>query len=165
MLDINTKISTRWKEYVEHNLKQKCVTFNSGTKWTMTDEGVFVEYSDRIIRLTVDGNARKFLAIGTIKQRYGKGGTAFERNILGVVNYSSANRKTQQKAIQDKNSNAAVIETPKLRRDQNKFRKNPFVDIARPDESAKPDASAQSLDTFYEYLLSDRAEDLSARSL
>ena len=55
----------------------------------MTDEGVFVEYSNRIIRLT-DGNPRKFLAVGTFKQRYGKGmkgGTAFLRNILGVVNY------------------------------------------------------------------------------
>ena len=65
----------------------------------MTDEGVFVEYKGKNkTRLTVAGNPRKFLKPSTISKNYGRGGTSFLRDILGVVDYSSASKKTQQLA-------------------------------------------------------------------
>ena len=64
----------------------------------MTDEGIFVEYNGEKTRLTAAGNPRKFLKPSTISRNYGRGGTSFERNVLGVVDYSSASKKTQQRA-------------------------------------------------------------------
>ena len=48
LLDINTKLSTLWKTYVE-KLGNKFEiegggTFKRGTVWSITDDGVFVEY-------------------------------------------------------------------------------------------------------------------------
>ena len=108
ILEINTKLSTRWKEYVEKKLYHKLElegggTFKSGTKWSLTDKGIFVEYNGKKTQLTVAGNPRKFLATNTIARKYGKGGTSFVRDILGVVDYSSASKKTQQLA--EKNIN------------------------------------------------------------
>ena len=98
ILDINTKLSTRWKEYVEKKLNRKFeleggVTFKSGTKWSLTDEGIFIEYKDKKTRLTAAGNPREFLKPSTISKNYGRGGTSFLRDILGVVDYSSASTK------------------------------------------------------------------------
>ena len=64
----------------------------------MTDDGVFVEYKGKKTRLTVAGNPRKFLKPITIASYYGRGGTSFVRDILGVVDYSSSRKKTQQQA-------------------------------------------------------------------
>ena len=99
ILEINTKLSTRWKEYVEKKLYHKFElegggTFKSGTKWSLTDKGIFVEYpKGRKTQLTVAGNPRKFLKPSTISKKYGRGGTSFVRDILGVVDYSSASKK------------------------------------------------------------------------
>ena len=49
-------------------------------------------------KLTVAGNPRKFLKPNTIAGQYGSGGTSFVRNTLGVADYSSASKKTQQQA-------------------------------------------------------------------
>ena len=59
----------------------------------MTDDGVFVEYKGKKTRLTVAGNPRKFLKPITIASYYGRGGTSFVRDILGVVDYSSSRKK------------------------------------------------------------------------
>ena len=98
ILEINTKLSTRWKEYVEKKLYDKFElegggTFKSGTKWSLTDKGIFVEYKGKKTRLTVARNPRKFLKPSTISKNYGTGGTSFVRDILGVVDYSSASKK------------------------------------------------------------------------
>ena len=126
ILEINTKLSTRWKVYVEKKLKLKFElegggTFKSGTKWSLTDEGIFVEYKGKNkTRLTVAGNPRKFLKPSTISKNYGKGGTSFVRDILGVVDYSSASKKTQQQAERASISLRDVLkvgETPPGRQD------------------------------------------------
>ena len=103
IFEINTKLSTRWKEYVEKKLNCKFeleggVTFKSGTKWSLTDKGIFVEYKGKKTQLTDARNLKKFLKPSTISKNYGKGGTSFVRDILGVVDYSSASKKTQQLA-------------------------------------------------------------------
>ena len=59
---------------------------------------IFVEYGKNKTRLTVAGNPRKFLKPSTITKNYGTGGTSFVRDILGVVDYSSAKKNTQQQA-------------------------------------------------------------------
>ena len=41
----------------------------------------------------VAGNPGKFLKPNYIAKKYGKGGTSFVRNTLGVVDYSSASKK------------------------------------------------------------------------
>ena len=102
ILEINTKLSTLWKVHVE-KLGNKFeleggVMFKSGTKWSLTDEGVFVEYKGKNkTRLTAAGNPRKFLKPSTISKNYGRGGTSFLRNVLGVVDYSSASKKHNNK--------------------------------------------------------------------
>ena len=101
ILEINTKLSRRWKEYVEKKLNRKFeleggVTFKSGTIWSLTDEGIFVEYNGENTRLTAAGNPRKFLKPSTISKNYGRGGTAFVRDILGVVDYSSSKKSQPQ---------------------------------------------------------------------
>ena len=115
LIDINTKLSTLWKEYVEKlGSKFKIdrgTTFKRGTVWSLTDEGIFVEYIEKKTRLTVAGNPRKFLAPSTIARKYGKGGTSFVRNILGVVDYSSASKKTQQQA---ERASISLRDLPKL---------------------------------------------------
>ena len=103
-LDINRKLSTQWKKYVEKTLGNKFEiayggTYKHGTEWSITDKGIFVEYpKGRKTRLTAIGNPRKFLKPSTISKNYGTGGTSFVRDILGVVDYSSASKKTQQLA-------------------------------------------------------------------
>ena len=102
LLDSNTKLSTLWKAYVE-KLRYKFEidgggTFKRGTVWSITDDGVFVEYKGKKTKLTVAGNPRKFLKPNTIAGKYGSGGTSFVRNTLGVVDYSSASKITQQQA-------------------------------------------------------------------
>ena len=74
ILEINTKLSTRWKEYVEKKLYHKFElegggTFKSGTKWSLTDKGIFVEYKDKKTQLTATGNPRKFLKPSTISKK------------------------------------------------------------------------------------------------
>ena len=101
ILEIDTKLSRRWKEYVEKKLNRKFeleggVTFKSGTKWSLTDEGIFVEYNGEKTRLTAAGNPRKFLKPSTISKNYGRGGTSFVRDILGVVDYSSSKKSQPQ---------------------------------------------------------------------
>ena len=102
LIDINTKLSTFWKDYVEKLGNKFKIdggdTFKRGTVWSMTDDGVFVEYKGKKTRLTVAGNPRKFLKPITIASYYGRGGTSFVRDILGVVDYSSSRKKTQQQA-------------------------------------------------------------------
>ena len=102
LIDINTKLSTLWKDYVEKlGNKFKIYgggTFNRGTVWSMTDDGVFVEYKGKKTQLTFTGNPRKFLKPNTIASYYGRGGTSFVRDILGVADYSSSRKKTQQQA-------------------------------------------------------------------
>ena len=73
-------------------------TFKRGTIWSLTDEGIFVEYKGKKTRITAAGNPRKFLAPSTISKNYGLGGTAFVRDTLGVVDYSSGSKKTQRRA-------------------------------------------------------------------
>ena len=103
LLDINTKLSTLWKVHVE-KLENKFEidggggTFKRGTVWSMTDDGVFVEYKDKKTQLTFTGNPRKFLKPNYIAKKYGRGGISFVRDILGVVDYSSASKKTRQQA-------------------------------------------------------------------
>ena len=98
ILEINTTLSRRWKEYVVEKLNRKFeieggATFKRGTVWSLTDEGIFVEYNGRKTRITAAGNPRKFLAPSTISKNYGIGGTAFVRDTLGVVDYSSGSKK------------------------------------------------------------------------
>ena len=55
LLDINTKLSTLWKAYVE-KLGNKFEiegggTFKHGTVWSMTDDGIFVEYKGKKLNL------------------------------------------------------------------------------------------------------------------
>ena len=115
LIDINTELSTLWKNYVE-KLGNKFkidggATFKRGTVWSITDDGVFVEYIEKKIRLTAAGNPRKFLKPSTISKNYGRGGTSFVRNILGVVDYSSASKKTQQQA---ERASISLRDLPKL---------------------------------------------------
>ena len=77
----------------------------------MTDECIFVEYIEKKTRLTAAGNPRKFLKPSTISKNYGRGGTSFVRNILGVVDYSSASKKTQQQA---ERASISLRDLPKL---------------------------------------------------
>ena len=62
----------------------------------MTDDGVFVEYKGKKTQLTFTGNPRKFLKPITIVSYYGRGGTSFVRDILGVVDYSSSRKKKKK---------------------------------------------------------------------
>ena len=102
--ELNTKLSTLWKDYVKQKLRRPFRldsggTFNPNTIWTKTDEGIFVEYrGEKRIQLTAKGNPQKFLSLTTISRNFGKGGTSFIRDILGVADYSSATKKTQQQA-------------------------------------------------------------------
>ena len=103
ILEINTTLSRRWKEYVVEKLNRKFElegggTFKRGTVWSITDKGIFVEYDGNKTRITAAGNPRKFLAPSTISKNYGLGGTAFVRDTLGVVDYSSGSKKTQRQA-------------------------------------------------------------------
>ena len=103
LIDINTKLSTFWKDYVEKLGNKFKIdggdTFKRGTVWSMTDDGVFVEYKGKKTQLTFTGNPKKFLKPITIASYYGRGGTSFVRDILGVVDYSSSRKKkTQQQA-------------------------------------------------------------------
>ena len=115
LIDINTKLSTLWKEYVEKQGNKFKIdggaTFKRGTVWSLTDEGIFVEYIEKKTRLTAAENPRKFLKPSTISKNYGRGGTSFVRNILGVVDYSSASKKTQQQA---ERASISLRDLPKL---------------------------------------------------
>ena len=75
LIDINTELSTLWKEYVEKQGSKFKIdgdaTFKHGTVWSMTDEGIFVEYVEKKTRLTVAGNPKKFLKPSTISKNYG----------------------------------------------------------------------------------------------
>ena len=115
LIDINTELSTLWKNYVEKQGRKFKIdgdaTFKHGTVWSMTDKGIFVEYVEKKTRLTVAGNPKKFLKPSTISKNYGRGGTSFVRNVLGVVGYSSASKKTQQKA---ERASISLRDLPKL---------------------------------------------------
>ena len=117
LLDINRKLSTQWEKYVEKTLGNKFEiayggTYKHGTEWSITDKGIFVEYpKGRKTRLTATGNPRKFLKPSTISKNYGTGGTSFVRDILGVVDYSSASKKTQQLA---KKTSWSLRDVPKV---------------------------------------------------
>ena len=167
ILEINTKLSTRWKEYVEKKLYHKFElegggTFKSGTKWSLTDKGIFVEYNGKKTQLTVAGNPRKFLKPSTISKKYGRGGTSFVRDILGVVDYSSASKKTQQQAIK---TSWSLRDLPKLdetptgrqdrqnRQDREKVRKKlvsltPELDDFSNDLVNDPIADHEEISTF-----------------
>ena len=103
ILEINTTLSRRWKEYVVEKLNRKFeleggATFKRGTVWSITDKGIFVEYNGNKARITAAGNPRKFLAPSTISKNYDLGGTSFVRDTLGVADYLSGSKKTQRRA-------------------------------------------------------------------
>ena len=98
ILEINTILSRRWKEYVVEKLNRRFeleggATFKRGTAWSRTDKDIFVEYNGIKTRITAAGNPSKFLAPSTISKNNGIGGTAFVRDTLGVVDYSSGSKK------------------------------------------------------------------------
>ena len=69
---------------------------------------VFLSNTRGKIRLTYAKKSRKFLKPVTIAGNYGDGGTSFVRDVLGVVDYSSASKKTQQQAEKASNSARTV---------------------------------------------------------
>ena len=81
-----------------------------------TTKQVFLKYKGKNIRLTSTQNPNKFLALSTIQIQFGKGGTAFIRDVLGVNGYGGSGApKLSSEQRQTLNEIASeTVESPDL---------------------------------------------------